>query len=353
MPPSTSRQAEEAPRFQTHLWYLEAFDLSATFTHGRKPYTSHDATLRGIGATVRVAPSCAHLNRRADADVAQVERSLTNAWGTELLLTFTRDVATEDELLRLTNNWSIVQAYYVGYHAMQALLVASGQARPTTHAGTQRQYASFWINQARDLRPWSLAVDSNGPVNSPPGHTPDLGVQPWKTVNESNCWDIAFKAIDTTRRSSVSDALSDRRRREQAQRRKAWGEDEAGRLKLGRRPRREPIVPLPILTAAQKLEVATKVRPFTLLDYLYRLRIRTNYEDADVFAVGPASQQDSENLQRHLRNLVSGRLLAHELHICQLLGRPAMDRLIRRWLQDHIPSGRMHGLARRVDLILA
>jgi hypothetical protein len=290
---------------------------------------------------------------RADIDSAQVERSLTNAWGTELLLTFTRDVATEDELLRLTNNWSIVQAYYVAYHAIQALLVSTGQPRPTGHSITQRQYASFWVHHARDLCPWSLAFGSEGPENMPPAHAANPGVQPWQTVDSVNCWDIACRALDTTRRSVVSEAISDKRHHERSARRKAWRDEEASRQSVGRRARREPAYPLPRLTAAQKADVVTKVRSFTLLDYLYRLRIRTNYEDADVFAVGPSTQAESEKLQRHLRNVVSGLLLAHELHIRQLLGRPTMEKIIQRWLQGHIPSGRELGMARRVDLILA
>lgn len=353
MPPVAASESDPRPRFQTYLWYLEAFDSAARYTHGRRPYLSQDATLRGIATSVRAAPSCVGLNRRSDADVAQVERSLTNAWGTELLLTFTRDVATEDELLRLTNNWSIVQAYYVSYHAIQALLVASGQPRPTSHSTTQRQYASFWVDHARDLRPWSLAVGPSGPVNHPPGHIPDLSVQPWRTVSDSNCWDVALKALDTTRRIAVLEAISERRRREQAARRRNWRDEEVARHEAGRRSRREPTFPLPLLTPAQKTDVANRVRAFTVLDYLYRLRIRTNYEDADVFAVGPVSQQASEELQRHLRNLVSGLLLAHEIHIRQLVGRPVMERMLRRWLEGHIPSGRPLGVGRRVDAILA
>ena len=57
----------------------------------------------------------------------QVEASLRNAWGTELLLALGGSLGADDELIRLMNNWAVVQAYYCCYHGAQALLAARSE----------------------------------------------------------------------------------------------------------------------------------------------------------------------------------------------------------------------------------
>jgi hypothetical protein len=44
--------------------------------------------------------------------------------GTELLLSLGSEYASEDEFVRIANNWAAVQAYYVTYHAFQAAQAA-------------------------------------------------------------------------------------------------------------------------------------------------------------------------------------------------------------------------------------
>jgi hypothetical protein len=57
-------------------------------------------------------------------DIEAVRRSLSNALGTELLLSLGSEYASEDEFVRIANNWAAVQAYYVTYHAFQAAQAA-------------------------------------------------------------------------------------------------------------------------------------------------------------------------------------------------------------------------------------
>lgn len=79
----------------------------------------------------------------AGVDLEQVMRSLSNAWGTEYLMDVAADVITDNELVALSNNWGMVQAYYAGYHAVQALAVAKKFPRPESHPKTQNLYHEF------------------------------------------------------------------------------------------------------------------------------------------------------------------------------------------------------------------
>ncbi len=108
--------------------------------------------LNALASRVSASPSMATtLPESIDED--QVRRSLANAWGTELLLALSSRYATDDEFVRLANNWAVIQAYYVVYHATQALAVAKGFPRPDSHPKTQNQYLSFWVPRPLDLTP--------------------------------------------------------------------------------------------------------------------------------------------------------------------------------------------------------
>ena len=70
--------------------------------------------------------------------------------------------------MRLTNTWGAVQAYYVGYHETQALIVARGAARPSTHPNTQNQFVDLWVKRNLDLAPWTFGVIRGNAVRNLP-----------------------------------------------------------------------------------------------------------------------------------------------------------------------------------------
>ena len=51
-------------------------------------------------------------SQATDVDRRQVRASLENAWRTELLHTLEEHIVRDEEVIRLSNNWNVVQAYY-------------------------------------------------------------------------------------------------------------------------------------------------------------------------------------------------------------------------------------------------
>jgi len=288
----------------------------------------------------------------AKPDLSQVQTSLVNAWGTELLLAFGGQLASEEELLRLMNNWAVVQAYYVGYHAVQALLAARGQKRPESHPKTQAQFAALWADRTLQLPPWTLASCDGGWCNPPPQHAIDDSLSQWSRCDSHSCWSLAAKALRTTREEVVPERLSAARDRKRVANRKAWREEEQRRVDMGKRPHKEPDWPRPQLTAAEKREVHGKVRSYTVLDYLYRLRIKTNYEDAGMFIEGPEDHLSSRNVHNDLVAIAGCTLLVHELHIAAAVGRDQLLEWVDAWLGPNA-HGQQLGLVLRRDLIVS
>ncbi len=282
-----------------------------------------------------------------------IRRSLANAWGTELLLALSREYATEDELVRIANNWGAVQAYYVAYHAFQAYLVANGETRPESHAKTQAMFADRWAQRPLQMPPWTFAAGERRFFNGPPGREVDLTVHQWKTCDATNCWDIAGRALKSTREGALPDAMKTRRENKRKEARREWERSERDRIAAGKKPRKMPKFPLPHLTVAEKAAVRRRVRPHTGMDYLYRLRVKSNYEDSTMFTDGPTDENASRLVHRDLVRIASSVLLMHELHIRERIGLTAMTQFIDDWTRRSMPADRRLGVAGRRDVILA
>lgn len=287
----------------------------------------------------------------AATDLLQVRTSLENAWGTELLLGLAGHFGFSDELVRLTNNWGVVQAYYVTYHATQAYSVAKGQPRPDTHPKTQNEFASRWLNRPLQLAPWTFGATAAGFANMPVGATVDTTIHAWSACGATTAWSLSAKAFDSTRNGWIGDAEDRQRKKLQSLNRKTWHEAEVKRTAAGKPMRTPPMFAMPRLSPTDKATIAVSTRPSGLIDYLYRLRVKTNYEDSSMFTDGPEDSTVSSQVHADLTFLASSTLLVHELHVGRLIGKPVLLGWVDGWLAAHLPAGMKVGLALRRDVI--
>ena len=338
--------------FKTHKNYLRAIaslaGLTSTIPEGQ------GAALMRLAGRV---PKCSSYADTPPAvvDFKQVRSSLHNAWGTELLLALAARYASEDELVRLSNNWAVVQAYYVTYHATQALAVAKGHPRPESHPKTQRLFVSLWVSRPIDLAPWSIGCGNTGFGNCPSGRTIDDTIEAWTHVDTDSRWDLYGKALRTTREGPrphpFVDAYEQARKQKRRAARRAWKEEAEIRIESGQKPRGKRPESLPRLTDAEKRAARDGVRTYSLIDYLYRLRIKTNYEDSDMFTDGPSDTASSRQVQKDIAFIATSTLFAHELHVRQLVGRTRFTDWVNTWLQTNMPPGLNLTLAGRKALL--
>lgn len=266
-------------------------------------------------------------------DLGQVTSCLRRAWTTASLLEATHSLAEDSEIVRLANGWGAVQAYYVLYNAAQAVLVAEGHERPEQHEQTKRQFVDMWTQRAATLAPWGFAAahptargaDADGFLGGP-GRALDMGLHSWTAWQGEQAWDIAAKALRTTRSAMIEDRLRKARERKLADRRKAWRADCETRTHLGRKARPEPKTAN--LTAAERGVVEKRARPTTVADYLYRLRVKANYDDITVFVDGPTSDVEAAAMAADLVDLACATLLVHEVRLASRIGSAALVRVM-------------------------
>jgi hypothetical protein len=331
--------------FRTHSNYLRAIRCLVLGS------TSLDTTsIYGNIAGQIAASGLISENLRSNFDIDQARTCLQSAWGTEALLLMTGDVFREDETIRLSNNWSAIQTYYVMYHCVQALHVAQGHPRPETHSRTQNAFHNQWANRPGFIHPWTYGYGPSGFINLPNDVNVDLSIHAWSSCEGHNIWSLYTKALMTTRRYEVLEKNLSLRGNKKKALRRSWEQEEAVRISNGKRPRKQPVFPLPLLTTDHKREIDASIRAFTLIDYIYRLRIKTNYEDSNMFIDGPEDSDQSALIRSAFYIIASGTLFLYETAIKAIVGRPCLTEWAVRWAERNLPRGSTFGIAGRCGL---
>lgn len=339
-----------AEKFRTHRNYIRAF---ACLFGWQWSFRDANEVLEEIRDKVRDSASFTLL-QRLPVPLDPIRDRLRSAWGTELLLALAGTHATDDELVRFTNTWGVVQLYYAAHHAVQAQLLAKGLARPSGHEVTKKQYLNLWVKPARasGLAPLCLAWGPNGASGLPVEVTLDDDLPNWGRCDNDTCWTLCLRAMRTTREEELRTRGTKRRQEKTRERRTTWDREEQARIELGRRPRKKPDFPVARLAPADKSTLDSKLREYSMLDYLYRLRIKANYEDAGMFTDGPDDDEVSKSVHADLVNIAAAAMLVHELHIRQLVGATVMKRWLEEWVKANPIGLRPMGLAARANLIL-
>lgn len=330
---SADTETQHNKSFRTHAEYVRAFRTLA------------------LGPTCRggVAEQLSNLHKRIykslnprennEADVATALACLRRAWGTELIFESTSKFGSE--VMRLANSWGTVQAYYILYGATQSVLVSEGKTRPTSHEPTQKQYVDLWPNRPTiAVPPWSLAAghpamkvgNSDGMIGGPDREL-NLKLHPWSDWQEYQSWDICAQALISTRNKRIEEALTRKRKEKAAQRRKAWKAEEEERRSKGLPVRIAPTGKKSNLTKQEKESITQNARMITIFDYVYRLRIKANYDAADDFWEGPKTDSEAIRFAHDLVLLSSANMLVNEARVAQNVGKSILLDEMDRWLQ--------------------
>ena len=200
------------------------------------------------------------------------------------------------------------------------------------------------------MAPWSLGVGSAGYINVPAGQSV-TNTHHWRRCTEANCVDIAAVALRATRDDRLREAWSEARERKRSQKRKEWREAEKVRLAKGKARRSEPKFPLPRLTESEKKEADQRLRAYSLMDYFWRLRIKTNYKDSSMFTSGPVRASDTKQAYRDLVQIAVATLLVHEMTLAKLIGPTEFVQRMEQWANLNTPRDMGARIYERLALI--
>jgi len=228
-------------------------------------------------------------------DVGEVARLLRHSWLAEIQLAARRD---EPTTFRYTDCWAPTYVYYAVCLSARAMFGSRG----------------FWLGEAHRPALNALANDIKA--------RRDLFPQPFRTYCT---WDKLTSACITLhhpescrieRINSLSNASLDTFWSRFAMLLKTTHAEKLKRVEdeWKRRNGRQR------MPNQQKAEVVKGVPPTTLFDFLYRLRIRANYQEVDSFLVAIRFRHTPSDFQKHLATICWHCLLVLEMLTVRQLG---------------------------------
>ena len=256
-----------------------------------------------LATAIAVSPGFQHLSRASSSlDYNALSKTLRHSWFTELLL---NEKMKYPELLPFAIPWSMVEAYYTVYPAIRAYFLSCGRVVETSHATTLRTICSDVANyQGRFPPPWNCVLSGN--LISSPFRVTNV-TQPM-TLNNPLCspylgdpWQHYGLFLKTTRRRQIELLVF------------KWKKDHHRKQ----------------IPKAERLRIAQTYRPTTFFDTLYRIRSRSNYQDADSFTFCNVTTSGVAELQSAICNVVHKTMLVFELSIARLISKKEFETMVK------------------------
>jgi hypothetical protein len=268
-------------KFDTYRFYLECI---TTFL------ALHYQDWEGFAR--QCASHTKYLHGMPGHDSAFVERHLRLAWNTESLLLAT---SSDIDLIRIANQWVPVQVYYAVYSAGEAVSYLLDGSKSASHAKILRKLTDHFVKKG--LPPWNYAFQGclgrqrglHTSVNLPAGlHIPSnlqrQGVHPLQMIGR------CLKAEHAHRVDDI------------------WTKT------IGCR------------------KYAFDPGYTSLLHFLYRLRIKSNYEEVDLF-IANAQDHQVRAFATDLKQFCSWTISYFEIFVARKIKKQALIDMASRYLQ--------------------
>jgi len=284
--------------FRTYLNYL-----SAVRGRFRETFGNFD------GYCERCLVATQRLKGNKTLDRERIRRFLRLAWNTEHLL---HESGSQDaEIQRLNNHWAPVQAYYAVYCAMEAAAYVLDGSAPDSHAKALKKVTEYV--RRLGISPWDIvctgALGREGFSITVEGVPPGIEIPNNLQLSDVDPAGMIAKCVSAEHKHRISENWTSRER--------------SGCFKYQYDP-----------------------GPTGLLHFLYRLRIKANYREVDVFLAG-ASEREVLDFGRCLRFLVVLAIVLLEVIVVRKIGKRAVLEMAEGYLDKN--SGATV-LARRVSM---
>ncbi len=250
------------------------------------------------------------LQRNANAPIQRVEQLLMNAWNTEYLLLFnTQQHEQHSNYMRLALHWAFAQAYYSAYLAMFAAYTAKGIVC-RTHEALIKQFASHITN---DCYPAGVSYYADGEKGNYKFYGIANYIENYKksaaelVQTPADCAAQIAMLLKSTRDESSEFVKKERQSRGQTALKTKDGDI---RKKFG---------------PEQWAVVAEKVGLTTLYDFLYRMRLKANYQDVRTFI---NADVDFQAFHKAIYSTVSYLNFIHESYTTKHIGQAEMQRIV-------------------------
>lgn len=287
----TVEEEDRSRRFQVNKNYLLSLSQHLQAQYG----VGVTGASEGLVQSLAAERGYSRIQRTLAADIDACRTALSLSW-TGLVQLELASWSKVRSSLPYTNAWAPIHAYYAVYAAARAWLVAQGQIT-TSHAATLKAIGSEVCNRRLYPSPWNVfcvgCCDDGTHVfhNVPKGHrVADPGTL-LQNPSEATFWPRYMKMIETTRAQVLK------------QRYDEWKHAHSRKR----------------MYTAEKHLLANGTPATTFFDFLWRLRVRSNYRGVEAFVMTDVPESwhqdfhDSVRLVTHLSSLMFDCWLARRI----------------------------------------
>ncbi|OGM60229.1 hypothetical protein A2892_04265 [Candidatus Woesebacteria bacterium RIFCSPLOWO2_01_FULL_39_10b] len=267
------------------------------------------------------------------ANKSEVQKFLNNSWNSERILNSPKELNLDSSFVKFANHWSPVLAYYSIFLCFQSLFLSLGWEKIIEHRSFLDKVSSL-INKKRlpFIYPWTHLCwgcsyykkeKFNFDVN----------------LSEVNKFSPLTNPVFSNESVFIAKILRTTRRKQEEYRELIW--KRGGKVKNVDGSRKK------IYRLKEKQMISDNIQKTSLFDFLYRLRIRSNYEDADIFFMGTRNQATVINYFRSLTNITNYSLFFIESLIASAIGVNNFIDIANTFIKS---SGNYnYGIARRIE----
>jgi len=278
----TGFPSEEAEyKFETYRYYIQCFvEMINTL------YPNDQALVEEIYHETK------HLQGFKEYDRNWVARFLKNAWNTEFVLNI--NMVDDPELARINNQWLPIQTYYSVYSAGEAVSYLLDGNKAGSHRACLRKLNNFLVKL--DIVPWNLMYkgpigkksDQHLPINIPP----NINVPHNLARRGISSIQMVCKCLKAEHKKRVNDEFKKVK----------------GRFKYAFDPGYT-----------------------SLLNFLYRLRLKSNYEEIDVF-LAQAPDNIIMEFGKNMASLSLKTLILFEIITMKKIGKTDFNSIVDEYL---------------------
>ena len=240
-------------------------------------------------------------------DTKVLRRFLMIAWNTEYLAK--TNISPEVEIIKISNQWRPIQAYYSIYSAGEAAVYILDGISVESHSKCISKLNTFFVERAK-IRPWCFSYRGNKRKGFTPYNFPS-DAKPINNLTRKNTKHIDI--IATCIRAEHQNRIDDFEPRKLSDEQKKKGQKKA--LKIDHDPKYT-----------------------TILNFLYRLRIKSNYKDAEIF-ICDSPNEYIKKFSEDLSSIVNATLVLLEMVIIKRWGFSNFEKLANGYLKStHLPN---------------
>lgn len=242
-------------------------------------------------------------------DAKEFQKFLNNCWNSERLLNSPTELNSGDYFIKYANHWSPVLSYYSIFLCFQALFISLGIGTILEHRSFLAKLSSLISKKKLSfIYPWDhLCWGCCGQKLEAFNFTVDCN----EVANFSSLSNPAFSNDEVV----IAKILRTTRHKLELYYEEKWKRDKKILNKDGS--------PRKAYRKCDKQQVSDNIAKTSLLDFLYRLRIRSNYEDADIFFLGDRNDASIKNYFSSLTSITTQLLFYVETMIKFTVGKKA------------------------------